>query len=95
MDNDKNIQKEDMSEKSLAVELLTEVKAQSKRWAIAFFTVLFLWFATICGFVWLWNQYDFASYEVTSNDGGNANYIGNDGNITNGESASADAAKEK
>ena len=36
---------------------------------------------------WLiaWNQYDYYSEEITvdSDDGGNANYIGNDGNIYN------------
>lgn len=31
------------------------------------------------------NQYDFESYTVSS-DGGHANYIGNDGDIYNGES---------
>lgn len=37
--------------------------------------------------IWIWyiNQYDFESYEITSDDGGNANYIGNNGDIYNGE----------
>lgn len=34
------------------------------------------------------NQYDFESYEVSSEGGGYANYIGNDGAIYNGESQS-------
>lgn len=43
--------------------------------------------------LWLcaWMQYDYASEDVTvdSKDGGNANYIGNDGDIiNNGESKS-------
>lgn len=35
---------------------------------------------------WLWyiSLYDIVSYEVNSTDGGNANYIGNDGDIYNG-----------
>jgi hypothetical protein len=34
-----------------------------------------------------WNSYDYTSEEVIidSQDGGNANYIGNDGDIINGE----------
>lgn len=80
-----NEQKEKVSsENTLAMELLKEVQAQSKRWMIAFITILVMWFLTIGGFIWYLYQYDFASYEITSNDGGNANYIGNDGDIING-----------
>lgn len=46
---------------------------------------------------WLWyiNQYDFVSYEVSSDGGGNANYIGNDGEIyNNGESVSPETDQE-
>ena len=32
------------------------------------------------------SQYDFESYEISTENGGNANYIGNDGDIYNGES---------
>ena len=32
------------------------------------------------------NDYDFESYEVSTENGGNANYIGRDGVISNGES---------
>ena len=36
--------------------------------------------------LWAWMQYDYVSEEVTvdGQDGGNANYIGEDGNIYNG-----------
>lgn len=37
---------------TLATELLHEIKAQSKRWFIAFVVVLILWFATIGIFIW-------------------------------------------
>lgn len=47
-----------------------------------------------CNALWLyaWMQYDYTSetYEeviVDSKDGGNANYIGNDGDIINGENS--------
>ena len=36
---------------TLATELIKELKASSKRWFIAFMVVLFLWFATIAGFI--------------------------------------------
>lgn len=39
--------------------------------------------------LWAWNQYDYVedyTVDVDSEDGGNANYIGNDGDIYNGES---------
>jgi len=41
-----------MEEKTLATELLHEIKAQSKRWFISFIIVLMLWFATIGLFIW-------------------------------------------
>lgn len=41
-----------MENESLATELLHEVKAQAKRWFIAFIIVLLLWFATIGAFLW-------------------------------------------
>ena len=39
-------------EEKLATELLHEIKAQSKRWFIAFLVVLVLWFSTIGIFIW-------------------------------------------
>ena len=47
-----------------------------------------------CNVLWLyaWMQYDYTSEEIIveqdTTDGGNANYIGNDGDITNGLSKS-------
>lgn len=76
--------------KSLAMELLQELKRQNKRLVVALFTVLVMWLITIVGFMWYLNQYDFVSYDVISGEGGNANYIGNDGDIYNGTSDSED-----
>ena len=45
-----------MEEESLALEMLKELKAQSKRWFISFIIVLMLWFATIGVFIWYINQ---------------------------------------
>ena len=41
-----------MNDTTLATELIAELKASSKRWFIAFLTVLVLWFATIGVFIW-------------------------------------------
>lgn len=41
-----------MNSETLATEILHELKTSSKRWFIAFITVLMLWFATIGAFLW-------------------------------------------
>ena len=41
-----------MEEKTLATEMLCELKASNRRWFIAFLVVLILWFATIGAFLW-------------------------------------------
>lgn len=41
-----------MDKETLATEMLSEIKATSKRWFIAFIVTLCLWFATIIGFIW-------------------------------------------
>ena len=58
----------------------------TKRLVIMMIVILALWFSTIGVFVWYLNQYDFESYdvEVSTDGGGDANYIGNDGDIYNG-----------
>ena len=63
-DKNKEIIQKDISVNGLALELLQEVKTQTKRWMIAFFIVVFLWAisigGTIAGFIWYLNQYDFS-----------------------------------
>lgn len=80
---------------SLATELLRELKRQSKRWFISFIICLILLFASNMIWLYVWNQYDYAEYNVDSFDGGNANYIGNDGDINNGTCASTKTKEEK
>ena len=41
------------------------------------------------------SQYDFESYELSADNGGNANYIGNDGDIYNGEGYSKEKSIEE
>lgn len=57
-------------------------------WITLIVTILLL---AACNIAWLiyLNQFDVESYQVSTEGGGNANYIGNDGDITNGESNSS------
>lgn len=75
---------------SFAFDLLMEFKALNKRLFVIILVVLGLWFATIGGFVWYLNQYDFASETTTttteieaSQDGNGINIVGG-GDVTNG-----------
>lgn len=77
----------DNNDMNFATEVLSEVKASSKRWFIAFLTVLVLWFATIGAFIW-YISLPVEDYDVSIENGeGNANYVGRDlnGQIDNGE----------
>ena len=81
-----------MEEQTLAMEILHELKASSKRWFIAFITTLILWFATIGAFLW-YVSLPIEDYTVeVTNDDGSANYVGGDvtGRIYNGISESAE-----
>lgn len=57
---------------SLAMDLLKDYKLNFKLVFALLVTVLFLWMATIVGFVWYLNQYDFVSY---TQDGSGYNNI--------------------
>lgn len=89
-EQDKSVEsKEQQTEKKevlgLASEILGELHTQNKRMARIVYSLLIMIVAIIAGFLLYLYQYDFASYEIISEDGGNANYIGNDGDIYNGE----------
>lgn len=81
METDDSVRKE--GKEIFVLELLSEIKRQSKRWMIAFFVVLALWATTIAGFVLFLNQYEFESY---TQDGSGYNNIntGEQGDIVNG-----------
>lgn len=57
-----------------------------KKLIIALIISIALIFASNAIWLYAWMQYDYAGEEiiVDSNDGGNANYIGHDGDINNG-----------
>lgn len=50
-----------MEEKSLAMELLQDMKKTNKRMFTLLVIILILWFATIGSFVWYINQFDFVT----------------------------------
>lgn len=83
------------NEKEIFVlELLTEIKLQSKRWMIAFFVVLGLWAATIGGFVWFLNQYEFENYTQDGNGYNNIN-TGEQGDVINGTEVPENVKEER
>lgn len=69
-----------------------------RRLFIALIISILLTFATNAIWLYEWTQYDYSGSEIVSIDGkeGIANYIGNNGNINNGEnSGSKDADPEE
>lgn len=58
----------------------------TKRLICVLLIVIFLWACTIGGFMWYLNQYDYSGVDVdvSTDGGGDANYIGQDGRIING-----------
>lgn len=79
-------QSKDIEEHSFAWEMLKQYSASNKRLFAALIVVIVLWFCTIDGFVWLWNQYDYAtatttttSYEIAASSGNAAYNTGNGG----------------
>lgn len=63
---------------------MARMERQIKRLWIALIVAIALLFASSVIFTYTWLQYDYASYEAITDDGGDANIIGNDGDIYNG-----------
>lgn len=77
---------EEVKEKSLAMELLQDYKKANKRQFIIILVILTMWFATIGYLVYILNDIGTTEEVVTQdNENGYNNYIGNDGDITNGK----------
>lgn len=55
-----------------------------KRMIVALVAAIALLFASNALWLWAWMQYDYESYEAITDNGGDANIIGNDGDIYNG-----------
>ena len=73
-------------EHSIAWEMIKELSKTMKRQTVIIFVILGLWFASIVGFVWYINQYDYSSYEVQQDGEWGNTFIdgGNEGDITYG-----------
>jgi hypothetical protein len=71
---------------TLAVDCLKEIKAQSKRWFIAFITMLLLFFATNIAWLYFWNlpTEETTTTQIETNDNGDANYVDGNETINNG-----------
>ena len=78
----------------IAFERMQSKDERNDRWRnITIIILIVLLVVTNAMWLWAWNQYDYVdteeySVDVDADDGGNANYIGNDGDIYNGESNS-------
>ena len=83
---------EELKEQSFAMDLLKDYKNQNKRQFIIILVILTMWFATIGYLVYVLN--DIGVIEETTqevmqeNESGNNNFIGNNGDITNGKTES-------
>ena len=72
---------------------MARMERQVKRGWIALIVAVCLLFASNAAWLYAWCQYDYSSEEIVTVDGkdGVANYIGNDGDIVNGESYGSEA----
>lgn len=81
-------------EKGLAMELLAELKNTIKKQWILIVILIVLLAGTNIYHIYQWSQFD--TVVVDSGDGGNAGYIGNDGDINNyGEGSSPQEETKK
>ena len=74
---------------------MARMERQVKRGWIALIVAVCLLFASNAAWLYAWCQYDYSSEEIVTVDGkdGIANYIGNDGDIVNGENHGSETEK--
>ena len=79
-------------------EMVARQERQIKRMWIALIVAVALMFLTNMMWVGVFNSYDYSSEEIIveqdAQDGGNNNYIGNDGDINNGVSEDNNSQEE-
>ena len=76
----------EIQEQSLAMESLKDPKKQNKRLFVIILVILGMWFTTIGYLVYILTDIDTENTEVTQDtNSGNNNFIGNDGDITDGK----------
>ena len=76
-----------MNDPTLATELLSELKANNRKWFTAFLIVLILWFATIGGFLW-YISLPIEDVSITQKADGDSNHLVGIGNINGSKSDS-------
>ena len=74
---------------TFAMAMLKSYHKQATRWYITALVILAMWLATIGMFVWYIQLYDYETYEITADDGGNANYQNGDGLTINSRGRNA------
>lgn len=73
-------------DKTLAYELLQDMKKQNKRMFIIILVTLGMFTGLLSYTIWLLNDIGVETTEVSQDtNNGNNNFIGNDGDITNGK----------
>ena len=73
---------------------LAREERQQKRMTVIIVVLIFLLFVTNLFWVIVWNQYDYVEEGIRiESDEGNANFIGNDGDINNGTDNSSQKEK--
>lgn len=71
-------------QESLAMRLVQDTRKQSKRWFIAWLVTFLALLAVLSGIVYVVLTSDVAVKNITQDGYGVNNYIGNDGDISNG-----------
>lgn len=74
---------------------MARAERQMKKLWIALIIAIIAIVATNSVWIWYISQYDFENYEISTDGGGNANYIGQNGDIYNGKSESSQTYQEK
>lgn len=82
---------------NLATEILHHLAVQNKRLFVALIVILVMFFASNLAWIWVFNQYDFTSYEYSQDGNGENNLNSNiGGDVYNGaEIKSKDKNKEE
>lgn len=83
----------------IAFERMQAKDERNDKWRnIIIVLLIILLVATNAMWLWAWNQYDYVddySIEMEADDGSDANYIGGDGDITNGGKDKGNEEKNK
>lgn len=90
MENRDNVSEKE--EKGIAMELLGELKNTIRKQWILIVILIVLLAGTNIYHIWQWSQFD--TIVVDSGDGGNAGYVGNDGDVNNYGEGSSPQEKE-